>query len=196
MALLYESGLRSRVRKYAMDSGTRRSDSAVLEHVAKRENAGRHDIFLSHAYVDHDLILGAALVIEEFGFKVYIDWRDDTTLSRNAVTHKTARRLREQLKRSRCLLYCTTENANNSRWMPWELGYKDGHCGRVAVLPVAKDFRASDDYEGQEYLGIYPYVTSGKDTREKERLWINISETNYVSFDAWLEGKEPHERRK
>jgi len=37
--------------------------------------------------------------------------------------------------------------------MPWELGFFDGHDGRVAILPIAKSPEPS--YVGHEYLGIY-----------------------------------------
>jgi hypothetical protein len=39
--------------------------------------------------------------------------------------------------------------------MPWELGYFDGkHHGKIGVLPVVDS--PSQDFLGQEYLGIYP----------------------------------------
>jgi hypothetical protein len=69
-------------------------------------------------------------------------------------------------------------------------------------LPVAirlatrgnKIMRANG-YAGQEYLGIYPYVS--KDPMQgssEDRLWINASSTCYVLFEKWLDGNEPYER--
>ncbi|MNN67530.1 hypothetical protein D3C81_1831680 [compost metagenome] len=61
------------------------------------------------------------------------------------------------MKQSKTLLYIATENATNSKWMPWELGYFDGHKpDRVAILPVMDN--ENQKFEGQEYLGLYPTV--------------------------------------
>ena len=96
------------------------------------------------------------------------------------------------MKASRCLFYSTTERATESKWMPWELGYMDGHCTRAAILPIVA--YSTDSYPGQEYLGVYPYVSHGSDTTGKHRLWIRRSLTCYMNFDSWLDGREPTER--
>ena len=43
--------------------------------------------------------------------------------------------------------------------MPWELGYFDALRGRCAVVPVTMRKQYEDYYKGQEYLGLYPYMT-------------------------------------
>jgi len=93
---------------------------------------------------------------------------------------------------SRCLLYAITDNSADSQWMTWELGFKDGHSQRVAVVPLAKV--ATNDYKGQEYLGVYPYISDQNDTNHNPRLWVRYSPTNYIVFDDWLTGKMPFER--
>jgi hypothetical protein len=41
--------------------------------------------------------------------------------------------------------------------MPWELGFFDGYRpGQVAILPLVRT--SGETFEGQEYLGLYPYV--------------------------------------
>ena len=76
--------------------------------------------------------------------------------------------------------------------MPWELGFKDGQNNRAAILPL-QDARP-DNYKGQEYLGIYPYITQQRSDKDEEKLWVRWSATCYVVFDAWLTGTEPYER--
>ncbi|MBI3657877.1 MAG: toll/interleukin-1 receptor domain-containing protein [Acidobacteria bacterium] len=149
-------------------------------------------MFLSHAYTDRELVLGLALMIEDLGYSVYIDWRDDPHLDRSKVTPETAAKLKARMKVSRCLLYSTTSNASDSKWMPWELGFKDGDNTRAAILPVVQ--YSTTTYQGQEYLGVYPYVDAGNDRTGKRRLWVCRSSTCYVDFDSWLEGSEPAER--
>jgi hypothetical protein len=160
----------------------------------KQAGAAQHDIFLSHAYDDKEMVLGVALMIEDLGHSVYLDWRDDPSLDRKNVSVQAAEKLRTRMKASRCLFFSTTEHSSESKWMPWELGYKDGQNTRVAILPVSRV--ATEAYQGQQYLGLYPYVTQAANTEQKERLWIHRAPTCYVVFETWLEGKEPTERSK
>lgn len=190
MSLFYESEVRSRAQKSV---GLYKSATTILnEHVQKQASVAQHDIFLSHAYDDRELMLGVALMIEDLGYSVYVDWRDDPSLDRKNVSKQTAEKLRERIKGSRCLFFSTTEHATESKWMPWELGYKDGHNARAAILPVSR--QTTSAFNGQQYLAVYPYVSHEPDTNGKLRLWINRSLTCYVGFDAWLNGKEPTER--
>lgn len=191
MSLLTESTVRARAQGTA---GLYRGIGTVLaERLQKQARVAQHDIFLSHPFDDRELVLGVALIIEDLGYSVYLDWRDDPSLDRKSITGQTAGKLRARMKASRCLFYSTTENASNSKWMPWELGYKDGNNTRVAILPVSRVVTSS--YQGQEYLGIYPYVADDNDTEGKRRLWIHRNLTCYVNFDSWLEGHEPAERK-
>jgi len=77
---------------------------------------------------------------------------------------------------SRCFLLTTSKNSIPSKWMPWELGYKDGQTttggtkGMVAILSLSDN--ANRSFEGQEYLGIYPHVERRDDLSGRDRLWI------------------------
>lgn len=150
-----------------------------------------YDIFLSHAFQDAELIVGLKLKLEQdFGHTVYVDWVDDPQLDRSKVTAATAEALRVRMHRCRCLLYAATENSTASKWMPWECGYFDGKFGRSAILPIT-DY-AKSDYQGQEYLGVYPYVAENPiKGQTKKVLWVKKSQSVYCTFDAWLTGSKP-----
>lgn len=76
--------------------------------------------------------------------------------------------------------------------MPWELGYFDGSSEKVAILPVLNDGQSTDRFQGQEYLGLYPYVTRNTPQGGNAyTLWICESESIYVRFDSWLNGEQP-----
>lgn len=62
------------------------------------------------------------------------------------------------MRACRSLIYAETPAATSSKWMPWELGYVDGYCERVAIFPVAQGNTVANGYSGEEYLGIYPWV--------------------------------------
>ncbi len=129
----------------------------ITESMESSKHATRFDIFLSHSINDAELVLGVKVLLEEMGKKVYVDWVDDPELDRSQVTKHTAERLRGRMKQSDSLLYIATESASSSKWMPWELGYFDGHKpGNVAILPVLDS--EDQKFEGQEYLGLYPVV--------------------------------------
>jgi hypothetical protein len=116
---------------------------------------------------------------------------DDEELDRNEVTPDTARILRKRMKYSHALIYASSANAAASKWMPWELGYFDGLKGTVAVLPI--DEKPRDTYEGQEYLGLYPYIDQAiADGTTTPHLWVNGLSTpkGYLPFKAWLKNVE------
>jgi len=189
MSLFVESKVRSRAKA---EVGAYQSVASVLtEHMEKQAKVSAHDIFLSHAFDDREVVLGVALLIEDLGYSVYLDWRDDPHLDRKQVTPATAAKLRERMRASQCLFYAATPSATESAWMKWELGYSDGHNNRTAILPVAGSL--TEDYGGQQFLGIYPYVSDGNDTGGKPYLWIHRSKTCYVKFESWLAGQEPSE---
>jgi hypothetical protein len=193
MALLNEPELRSFAR-----ARSSRMHESVTESLRKSILASKQqssfDIFLCHSYLDHELIGAITGYLEELGYVVYVDWRQDAQLNRQNVTKDTAKVLRERMAQSKALFFAITARAHESRWMPWELGYMDGRSGTSAILPIAEAAFRSDAYEGQEYLGIYPYITSGPDTKGRERLWVRDDEETYVTFDAWLKGKQPWKR--
>src|SRR5690606_37694561 len=132
------------------------------------------DIFLSHAFLDREMLSGTVLSIEDLGYSVYIDWREDPKLDRTQVTAATAAVLRERMQASKCLFFSVTPNAKESAWMKWELGLKDGHNNRSAILPI--ESVETDSWSGQQFLGIYPYVAGGTiQSSMKEALWIHRS---------------------
>lgn len=190
MSLLTTAAVRGRARKGIPAYFS--AASVLQEHVKKQASVQAHDIFLSHAFEDKELILGVALTLEDLGYSVYLDWRDDPNLDRKNVNQNTAATLRSRIKLSKCLFFSTTENYSGSKWMPWELGYKDGHNSRAAILPI-KEYETTS-FSGQEYLGIYPYVVQQIDNSNKQRLWVHRSPSCYVVFDAWLDGKDPYDR--
>lgn len=191
MSLFIEANLRQRAR-----AGTpfNKSLGTVLqERVKVAASATQFDIFLSHSFNDQELILGIMMSLEDMGYKVYVDWVHDGDLHRDRVSPHTAALLRIRMEMSKCLFYATTDNSANSKWMPWELGYMDGHNSKAAILPVAQ--YATSSYAGQEYLGVYPYVVKDQMANTTtERLWIHKDPTTYVIFEAWLNGTQPYAR--
>ena len=148
----------------------------------------KFQIFLSHAYMDSDIILGLKRKFEQFDYSVYVDWVEDKHLRSEKTTKETAITLKRRMKNCESLLFAVTDNYSSSKWMPWECGYFDGIKDRVAICPVLKD-EEKYAFAGQEYLGMYPYLSEDED-----KLWIHTSILEYVSFDRWLLGFNPKKR--
>jgi len=143
----------------------------------------RYDIFLSHSYNDARIIKLIKEMLEEKGYSVYVDWIVDNNLNRRNVTSTSASLIRNRMNCCASLLYITSESAEKSVWMPWELGYMDAKTGRVAVAPILDE---EVDFDGREYLGLYPYLDL---TNESFYIHKNISE--WVNFSGWMKGENP-----
>lgn len=166
----------------------------LMESAFSFSESDSYDVFLSHSFKDANLVYALRKELISMGYSVYVDWVDDTQLDRNQVSKETANLLRKRMQASKSLLLVSTENAHLSKWVPWELGYFDGFSDKVAILPLIESESPGNSYYGQEYLGLYPYVTKANDTNEKEKLWVHDNATWYVIFDAWLKGAKPFKR--
>lgn len=188
MALFNESTIRARAQKEKQrTSNVYKSNNEILSESASAFNKCKtYDIFLSHSSKDAELILGVKGTLEDMGYSVYVDWVDDSQLDRSYVNESTAELLRERMDASKSLFYVTTENAESSKWMPWECGYFDGVKEKVAILPVKK-YSYDNDYNGQEYLGLYPYCVKQDNKLGQSRLWIYKNKNYYLLYEVWLE---------
>lgn len=178
MALLTEEQVRDAGIRMASRLG---KTSATLLRESRDTRLNAFDVFLSHSKADSDLILGVKAVLEGAGLTVYVDWINDPLLDRSHVTPATANTLRIRMRQSRSLIYAHSSNASLSKWMPWELGYFDGHNGNVAILPIVRTANQVS-YKGEEYLGLYPYVdlTSGT-------LFVHRDSSHYLRWSQWQE---------
>lgn len=190
MALFTEQQIRDRFEKERIFGSMRVfSAQAVLNEGRITDSSKMYDIFLSHSSKDMDLIAGIKLILEDLGYSVYVDWNDNQ-LDPNNVTPETAKILRERMSQCKSFLYAFSENASNSKWMPWELGYFDAlKNSRVAVLPITQTAKYS--YKGSEFIGVYYVIQIAQiQNTYKEALWVYDGD-KYVIFSSWLLGYNP-----
>lgn len=185
MALFVESDVRARAQKDVQKSFSKTASQIIIESASKFDRFKSYDVFLSHSVKDSELILGMKGLIEDLGYNVYVDWIDDPELDRNYVSSKTAKKLRDRMNSSKSLFFVTTDNADSSKWMPWECGYFDGIKEKVAIVPVRKT-SYNNEYAGQEYLGLYPYIVKEKSTQGNETLWVHLNRDKYTSYNNWV----------
>lgn len=189
MALFTESVIRQRAQAELRKPQNQRyrysAESMILDSVAAFSEMKTYDIFLSHSVKDAELIEGMKLTFEDLGYSVYVDWIEDKQLDRSKVSPATADQLRKRMNTSRSLFYVTTQNAESSKWMPWECGYFDGKKGKAAIVPVVAS-SSGNNYQGQEYLGLYPFIVQQRSSTGKETLWVRKSSHIYIPYDYWV----------
>lgn len=191
MAVLNESAIRTRARRRASARGESVEDE--LRRVAGLRSS-RYDIFLSQTIRDAEIVLGVYDLLTTLGYAVFCDWIITPHLERSQVTPANAEFIRSQMRISDTLLFVDSENADQSLWMCWEIGWFDGAKGHVAVLPVLPD--DGNYYNGREFLGLYPYARLGKDGQLEivrppatNRRGVTLFEApNSRSFDQWRNG--------
>ena len=192
MALFTEQQIRDRFSKESVERAVRTfSAEDVLTEGRIADSSKEYDIFLSHSSKDMELIAGLKLILNDLGYSVYVDWNDNK-LDPNDVTPDTAKVLRERMKQCKSLVYAFSENATNSKWMPWELGYFDAlKNSRVAVLPICET--AKSGFKGTEFVGVYfvIQIAQVKGTN-KDAIWVHDGD-KYVYFNSWLNNsKDPY----
>ena len=153
------------------------------------------DIFLSHCFLDRDIVKALFLDLTSMGFKVYVDWIIDPHLDRANVTKQSAELIRNRMKSSKSLLLAISANATTSKWMPWELGFIDGNTAKCAIIPVFdSSYNLPESYSGFEYLKLYPYVKKINNRFGVPKLWVAENPTKYVVLDEYLNNVLPYLR--
>ena len=201
MALFNIDRLEAVAREHRVVASKYAIDEAVLlesemKNFSRYDETKIYDVFLSHSYKDRVAVAGLVKYLKrQYDYEIYVEWIEDRTLDRSHVTRKTAKTIKSRMKNCKCLFYVTSENAPSSKWMPWELGLMDGLKEKVAICPLIREEASSDDYQGQEYLGIYPYISEATiKGSDKLALWVNDDKKHYVVFEEWLKGRSPYLR--
>lgn len=154
------------------------------ENLVKKKQK-KYDVFLSHSYMDQVQVLSLIDLFNEAEYSVYVDWIEDDALDRNNVTLNTANTLKKRMNASLGLAYVSTENSTESKWCPWELGYFDGkNKSKCCILPIMEP----GVYDGQEYLGLYPYLRYDiVDNDTKKDFWVyNVRNNTHTRLRVWL----------
>ena len=162
----------------------RKDARSILRDGAAQDRRTSHDIFLSHNHLDKEAVLGLKTHLEAQGYSVYVDSESDPQLDPQQVNNTTVEVVRSRLRSCRSILYATSENAEESKWMAWELGLGDGLDKKVAVVPVKG---TPGSLVTREFLLVYPEIQDGT---HGHRLWVRHPKGNFEAFRAWLSSGE------
>jgi hypothetical protein len=142
-------------------------------------------VFLSHKHDEKEIIEQAITLLNKLGVEVYVDWQDGE-MPKN-TSGITAMRIKNKILKNDKFILLATENAINSKWCNWELGYGDAnkYSKNIAIMPITNS--ENNIFSGSEYLQIYPIITSE---------YFYATGTYYVEFqnekiklEDWLKRK-------
>lgn len=153
---------------------------AIRQRLTTKTASVRATVFLSHSHEDAELIEPFLVALEQQGVLVYVDWKDPTMPK--ATSPDTAAKIKHRIKVCGKFMLLATNNAIDSRWVPWELGIADAQNGmpNVAVIPVQDQ---NSTWRGSEYIGIYARVE--QDSGGKLTV-VDPSKTYGISLADWL----------
>ena len=117
-------------------------------------------IFLSHSHKDRVLAEGLRNYLADLGISLYIDWQDSDMPDK--PSRETAEKLKRRINDMKVFLVLCTDNAINSRWVPWEIGVADSFKkpDKILIAPVANSYGS---FAGSEYLQLYKRIEIASD---------------------------------
>lgn len=179
-----------------------RLDSA-MESVCKTYNESLLNtttVFISHKHEDLNELKGIIGYLKsKYNVKPYIDSQDPAMP--NKTSAETAQRIKKKIDQCDKFILLATDNAIESKWCNWELGYGDAtkYSNRnVALFPMKGKGTSDRGYKGNEYMGIYPHIVyskgdtynSGKPIIEGYYLRYKENEKYYViPLEEWFESR-------
>ena len=176
------------MRKYVFNEGSF-SSYKVSTLTESREPILRHDafsgdsritVFISHKHSDLEELKGIIGFLERnYNVKCYIDSRDSSMPT--ITSGETASKIKERIRSCKKFILLATEDAIESKWCNWEIGYGDANKYQdddIAVFPVKDDY---SDWKGNEYLQLYPSIK-----RLNNTLYIVYPNGNTMSLTEWM----------
>lgn len=124
-----------------------------------RQTSIRTKVFLSHKHSDLDELKDIIGFLEnKYNVDTYIDSMDKDMPTK--TSGQTAIRIKDVIKRCDKFILLATDNAVESKWCNWELGFGDAHKYKddIAILPIKEKRISEDIYKGREYMAIYPTI--------------------------------------
>lgn len=161
-----------------------RSFSEVLNEAKKEGRTyASTSVFLSHSHeeLDRDYVKRTITLLRSLGMDIYIDSDD---LSMPPFTNATtAVKIKAEIKNNKKFILLATNNALQSRWCNWELGYGDSYkyINNIALFPLSEN---DGSWKGQEYLQIYSRI-------EESALFLGsynviFPDGKYQKLQEWL----------
>lgn len=153
----------------------------LIEAKNQTRSSATTSVFLSHSHSDAALIDRVIVLLRKSGVAVNVD-RTDSGLP--PITGPvTAARIKVKITEQKKFILVATDNAIQSKWCNWELGYGDAQKfdKNIALLPLAEN---SGAWIGNEYLTIYPRIE--ETYQGSDNYNVIFPDGRSVSLSVWL----------
>jgi hypothetical protein len=142
-------------------------------------STSKNMVFISYKHGEKDYVYRCKDLLKQHGFEGYIDYEDDTMPIQ--TSGETAEKLKDAIKKSKKFILIASNGAINSKWCNWELGVADPHkyIHHLALLSIKPDY---SNYEGEEYLQIYPTIQ----VNEQLNYYVNYPDGKKEPLGDWL----------
>lgn len=161
------------------------AESSTVKAFSVNESFNRQtsstSIFLSHKHSDKNEVKGLKRLLLTFRANIYIDWLDPDMPEE--TKGETAVKIKEKIKSNKKFILLATDDAVNSKWCNWELGFGDREkydSDDIALFPLRED---SKNWTGNEYMQIYPTIEY-EDGKEKNSIGQIIEAGYYVFYPS------------
>lgn len=117
-------------------------------------------VFLSHKHSDLNDLKGLiGWLKQEYNVRIYIDSMDPAMPTKTCG--ETAERIKSIINLSDRFILLATNDAIESKWCNWELGYGDAKKfdKKIAIFPMKEALATDSSYKGHEYMEIYPHIS-------------------------------------
>lgn len=156
-------------------------------------------VFISHKHDELDDLKGViGFLQKEYDVKVYIDSQD--SFMPKVTSAKTAIRIKDRITKCDKFILLATNGAIDSKWCNWELGFGDAkkYKKNIALFPM-KPEELDNNYHGNEYMRIYPYIvyfngtekySNGNTISKGYYVREETEDGNYITpLDVWFSNK-------
>ena len=161
--------------------------SRQLFESASSKNSYKPYTFVSYSSKDSEYLPYVLKVLTNHGTTPYVDKGDDRLPTPPSV--KTAKILKDTIKKSKRMVVFVTTNSKDSKWVPWELGLGDGSKSNydIALFPSSEKGYDTQWLE-QEYLGLYSRIIHHTFQGSDKKVWMvyNHQDNEAVALEEWL----------
>lgn len=147
-------------------------------------------VFVSHKHSDLNNIelFGLLELMKAFNVIPYIDCMDPK-MPKNTCA-ETANRIKLVINHSYRFVLIATEDALRSMWCNWEVGIADKTKyanDNMAILPILERTQSDEDFAGNEYLQLYPYIYEERSLSGSSLYKVYVPRTGQrLTLDKWL----------
>ena len=137
-------------------------------------------VYLSHCQKDHDLIVKAIVFLSLQGANIYVDWKNHF----NANDPFANKKLKEKILDNKKFILLASNEALNSSWLVWELGFADPYkfIRNMAIFPIADE---GGNWPGADHLLPYPTIEK-KVEKEEVSSFVNFGGGHSMNLIDWL----------